>query len=536
VPRSDSTAATNAAAVANGTLGANATPRAAARVVAAYPNPVASEDRGEFVVVRLPPPGSGVRVALSDGESTVRLPVADAPGNLTIAVSPEPGAARSTTDLPVVEGSLALANDGERLRLLADGSAIDRVEYADAPEGERWRRDGTPRWFPVGLRDRPVRPFGSACATAFLLPDSPEVPLETLRRADRRILLAGYTFTSRPTAEALVAAADRGVSVRVLVEGEPVGGASARQAAALDYLAANGVEVEVSAGPRARFSYHHPKYAVVDDRALVLTENWKPAGTGGRDSRGWGVRVRSPELAAALADTFRGDAGWRDTVRWERFRSGRRFREAPPANGSYPERRPPRRVNVERVRLVTAPGNAETALVGVVDNASERVDVVQPTLGGRGQPFVRAAVRAADRGVRVRVLLSSAWYVADENRALAERLNRLAERRGVPLAVRVARPGARFGKIHAKGVVADDVAVVGSLNWNNHSARENREVALALTGDEVAGYYRRSFEADWKASRAPFGDGDRLPVGLAVAAVVAVLAAVGVATRLEFAE
>jgi phosphatidylserine/phosphatidylglycerophosphate/cardiolipin synthase-like enzyme len=178
--------------------------------------------------------------------------------------------------------------------------------------------------------------------------------------------------------------------------------------------------------------------------------------------------------------------------------------------------------------VLVAPDNAEDALVRRLDRADTSIRVLQVSVGSRSQPFLRAAVRAARRGVAVRVLLSSAWYVAEENRALVERLNALATREDLPLSARVASPRRRFGKVHAKGVVVDDTVVLGSLNWNNHSARENREVLVALEGERVAGYYRRGFDADWRQS------GQRLPVGLPVVLAVAAGGCLLAARRLEF--
>lgn len=161
-------------------------------------------------------------------------------------------------------------------------------------------------------------------------------PRFRFERSATRNDVGRYTFTSRRVANVLVAAARRGVTVRVLLEREPVGGVSRREAEVLDQLVAAGVEVRLLGGEHARFSYHHAKYAVVDDRALVLTENWKPAGTGGRSSRGWGVRVDSTETAEDLATVFRTDAGWHDADEWETVRRGQTFHSAPPANGTFP--------------------------------------------------------------------------------------------------------------------------------------------------------------------------------------------------------
>jgi phosphatidylserine/phosphatidylglycerophosphate/cardiolipin synthase-like enzyme len=498
-------------------------------IVAAVPNPVADEDVGEFVVVRVPP-DSTANWTLSDGESTVSLP-SDRPG-ARLAVTGAPNATRRLADAPVVAVSrLSLSNAGERLRLRRDGTVVATLDYRDAPAGERLVHDAAGRrWRPVGLQPRDVTHHGCATVTGFVLPDAPGVPVETLRTADRRILLAGYTFTSDRVADALVAATHRGVEVRVLVDGAPVGGRTARGAAVLDRLDAAGVEVRALGGPHARFEYHHPKYAVVDDRALVTSENWKPAGVGGRSSRGWGVVVDSPAVAADLAGLFRGDAGWRDAIPWRRHRRGETFEPGTPANGTFPSRIEPT-TSAGTVRVLTAPGNAESAVVGIIDAADERVDVIQPTIGRRDGPLLHATIRAAARGVEVRVLLSGAWYVAEENAALAERLNGVAERRDLPLSARVAEPRGRFEKIHAKGVVADDVVVVGSLNWNANAVSDNREVAVAVRSAELAAYFRDAFVADW--SRGP---GRRTWVLAAGAAAALVLAALVAKRTVRFAD
>lgn len=483
------------------------------RLVAVAPNPVADGDRGEFVVVRVPPPSDLDGMVLADGEQRIRLDAGNRTPAGRVALTPAPEAARVPAGTPVVRAPLSLANGGERLHLVRNGRTVDVLRYADAPAGELRTDDG---WRPIGATSFPVVRTDGGAARAFVLPDAPDAAVAPLANASRRILLAGYTLSDPRVRDRLLAAADRGVGVRVLVEGGPVGGITRREARTLDALARGGVAVRVVDGPYARYEFHHAKYAVVDDRALVLTENWKPSGTGGRDNRGWGVRVASGAVAADLAGLFARDFGAHDARRWGVFRRDRTFTTTGTADGSYPSRFDPERVRARRVRVLTAPGNAEGAVVGVVDGAERRVDVVQPSLGDPDTPLVRSLLRAAERGVRVRVLLSGAWYVEAENRALVERLNGRASRRDLPLEARIAEPNGRYGSIHAKGVVADDVVLVGSLNWNVDSARENREVVLALTGADVAAYYRRVFTADWRGGpRAP-------PAGLALAAAVAV--------------
>jgi hypothetical protein len=283
------------------------------RIAAVYPNPVADGDRGEFVVLAVPDGTDLGRYELGDDDGSLTLSKRTVGGR--VAVTTAPSLVRNLTKVPVAaaNGSIALANGGDQLRLTRENDTVATARYRDAPEGEIGRFDerGAVTWRPLGQTDRPVLTATGGQARAFILPDAPEVPLEPIRNAEKRILLAGYTFTSERVANALERAVDRGVDVHVLLDGKPVGGISHRQARVLDSLVDAGITVELLGGPHGRYAYHHAKYAVADDRAVVLTENWKPAGTGGHGSRGCGVVVSQPRIVDGLAETFHADTEWR---------------------------------------------------------------------------------------------------------------------------------------------------------------------------------------------------------------------------------
>ncbi len=509
------------------------------RILELFPNPTAAENRGEYLVVRLPERGNW---SLSDGYYEADIP-ADARGVVALSNDPanttpllddetavgvygahDDGA--GTPELRALDGHFPLAASGDRIALRRNGTAVAVVDYDRAPEGHRWRADWG-EWRPRGYDPRPAVRTGDATVTPFVLPDSPGRPVEPLREAEDRLLLAGYTLGSERVVDLLVAAADRGVEARVLVEGSPVGGFSARSARLLDRVAAAGVEVRVLDGDPERFRFHHAKYAVADDRAVVLTENWKASGTGGRTNRGWGVVTGTPRSATAgataaddLAALFRADAAAPDARSWAAFRADAEFHDGGVANGSYPTRFEAPTPRAAEVELLTTPGNAADRLVARIDAADDRVLALVPRTGGPDNRLVRALRRAADRGVDVHLLLSNAWYDREENRALAESLA------DEPIAVAVAEPRGRYGKVHAKGVVIDDAAVVGSLNWNAGAATENREVLLAVESEAVADFYARAYAADWR------GGGVHLPVGFAGGLAV-VVAGAGLVARRE---
>ena len=329
---------------------------------------------------------------------------------------------------------------------------------------------------------------------------------------------------------ALIDARERGVAVEVLAEGSPVGGMSASSATALDELSRGGVTVRVFTDEMARFRFHHAKYAVVDSRALVTTENWKASGIGGGSSRGWGVITAQDRVVEGLVETFRGDSDWVDTTPWAEYEEVTPVEDDDTTEGSYPKNFEAETLSVDTTRLLLAPDNAEKAVRETIDGAEERIDIKQMQIGSRGFPLLRAVLDAAERGVEVRILLSGAWYVEAENRQLKRWLDEQAEAGGLPLSVRIAKPDGRFEKIHAKGLIVDgEHTFVGSLNWNNNSLRNNREVGLLLESQAVGAYFETVFESDWSTRRER-----EVPIGYIVACLVGALAAVVAGHRIEF--
>ncbi|SNR37304.1 phospholipase D-like domain-containing protein [Halorubrum vacuolatum] len=491
---------------------ANASPA----IVELYPNPVTERNRGEYLIVRLPGPGNW---SLSDGYHRATVPE-EANGTVALSMHPSKASDHVDEEVPIrpLSDHFPLAADGDRIVLKEDGEPVDVVEYGRIREGYRWRVDWA-EWRPDGYEPRDPVAFSDAELTPFVLPDSPERSIRPIETASERVLVAGYTLSSERVVEALIEAADRGVTVRVLIEGTPVGGFSERGATAADRLDAAGVEVRVLDGEPDRFRFHHAKYAVADDEAIVLTENWEESGTDGRSNRGWGVTVTEPRVADELAALFAHDAAAHDAQPWEAFRANTTFHESGVANGTYPTRFDPPNPSAADVTLLTAPGNADDELVARIDAAEDRALAIVPRTGGADERIVAALRRAAERGVETHLLLSGAWYDERENRELADEL---AEE---PIEVAIADPRGRFDTVHAKGVVVDETVVVGSLNYNEVARTENREVLLAIDDPEVADFYARVFAADWR------GGGVQLPIGFLGGAVAALIIAGGVARR-----
>ena len=486
-----------------------------------YPDPATGEDRGEFVVVAVPD-RENVTYALTDGEDRIELPSLPAGERVVVTADDGPASRLVDTRIHEIERFLSLSNAGEWVALEAGNETVANVSYPASSEGELYR-DG--RFVPPGRTAFEPTARENVSVRAALLPDTPEPIRETIRSAEERILLAGYTFSDPAIADALIAARDRNVSVQVLVDGAPVGGMERPQVRQLDRLREAGVRVAAVGTEHARYRYHHAKYAVVDDRAVVTSENWEPGSTGGNGSRGWVATIDDPRIAHDLARIFEADLGYVDTRNWTAARPEETV-DGDLATADFPRRFDPRRTRAATVTVLSAPDNAERAVCRLLANASDSIRVQQVSIDPAGKPFNRT-LAAARRGVEVDVLLSGAWYVEEENRALAARLRNVSDREDLDLQVALAEPRSRYDHVHTKGLLVDgEYTLVGSLNWNPTAMRENREVALLIQDESVARYFQRAFRADWR------GAAWRLSWGTLAGAVIVLAIGVLLAARM----
>ena len=505
----------------------NATTPEEPRIVELYPSPVAHGNVGEFVTVDFPektdPEGWELH---DDGRQVATLPSESVHG--VIALSHDPVETRQHTDHDVypLDGHIQLAEDGETVTLKHNGTVVDSVTYDRAAEAELWKREdgATGSWAPIEATEITPATAKGSDVTSFVLPDAPETPVEMIERADEQVLLAAYTYSDQRVTDALIEAHERGVDVHVAVEASPVGGTSERSVDQLDELAAAGVDVVAFGGDHARYRFHHGKFAVADDEAVVMTENWKPSGTGGTANRGWGVLTHDTETVEAITEVFEADLAARDALQWAEYGETVEPVEEPSSDREYPSEFEPRGFTPEAATVLTAPDNAEPNIRREIAAADTSILLTQVSIGGRNDPLLQEAIDAAHRGVTLRILLSSAWYTDEENAELREWLDELADTEGLDIEVQLAEPGGRYEKLHTKGVIIDEeTVIVGSINWNRHSLRENRELAIVLDGEEVAEYYTRVFNSDWEGViwRFPVGLGGVLLTGAVGGAVTA---------------
>ena len=87
-----------------------------------------------------------------------------------------------------------------------------------------------------------------------------DIILKAIKDAEKSILVAAYSFTSKPISTALVEAHKRGIAVRVVADAKSNSG----QYSAVTFLANQRVPVRLN----SRYAIFHHKFMVIDDRHL----------------------------------------------------------------------------------------------------------------------------------------------------------------------------------------------------------------------------------------------------------------------------
>ena len=428
---------------------------------------------------------------------------------------------------------------------LDTGVAADWAgDLADIAWGRRVRRPGWQGWDNAGLA-RPLRGDAFASVTVAVAPEGLYAPLAaTLASVAHSIDLSLYVFEHPEIAQLLVAAAGRGVHVRLLLEGGPPGGVSDLQRWCVRRLAAAGAEVRYLAsaagappGYDPRYRYTHAKFGVMDgNKAFIGSENFSwdampveaSAPAGGR--RGFYLLTDAAPVVQALSHIF--DQDWAP----DRFLDLEPYAPAHPKYGDPPAGYvlpPPPVYEVESAPFaqpVAAQGQARFIVASAPENALRPDDGLHALLQRAGlgdeillaqlyehkywgdadsnpiadpNPRLQLLIDAARRGAHVRLLLDS--YFDDpqnprSNRATVDYVRAIAAAEGLDLDARLGNPAG--GGIHAKlaliRVGGETWSAVGSLNGGEVSHKLNREVVLLTDLPGVHARLSEVFRWDWR--------------------------------------
>jgi phosphatidylserine/phosphatidylglycerophosphate/cardiolipin synthase-like enzyme len=116
--------------------------------------------------------------------------------------------------------------------------------------------------------------------------------------------------------------------------------------------------------------------------------------------------------------------------------------------------------------------------------------------------FLAEVIAAARRGVKVRVVLDSAFLDTSDpkdNTYTVQYLNQIAANEGLDMEARLIDLGVtKLTKVHNKGIIVDGTkTLVSSINWSENSPSDNREMGLIIENADAADFYTDIFYYDW---------------------------------------
>jgi len=374
--------------------------------------------------------------------------------------------------------------------------------------------------------------------TAAASPDSNyQLLINEINNAATSIKIAVYDFENIYIANALVSALNRNVSVKVLLEGSPVGGISNQQKYITKMIEDNGGEVyymitDANANIRNRYAYVHAKYAIFDSiKVLISSDNFGMTGhpvDNSYGNRGWDILISNPSVAQYYEMVFDEDVSQNhyDIFRYQA--SDPKYGAPPPdfvpdtsiPAGSYSPLQPQQSfTGIFTLEPVLSPDQSlmiNHSFLYAINNAQTSIDVEMLSMHTywgpetTGSPsttpniLLEALINAARRGVSVRILLDSSYFNTDPNNPrdndnTVSYVNSIATTEGIPLAARLADlNGIKVVKIHNKGMIIDhNKVIISSINGTQGSFKYNREAAIIIDSSDIANYYQILFDYDW---------------------------------------
>lgn len=295
---------------------------------------------------------------------------------------------------------------------------------------------------------------------------------KAIERTHATLDVALYNLQIPAASEALLKAGRRGVKVRVILDYEHVYPKAGKE---MQDLIDAGMDVRVMKG-RAGSGSMHCKFAVFDEELLETgSANWSLSAQSASYENMMFVSDRH------IIQGYQADFEWM----WAQAKPAGKP-DAPSAKPTAPPADPKPSVNFNGTVLpnyIFSPrGGTEAAIVKAIDSARSEVDVAMFSFTSK--PAMAALVRAAGRGVKVKMLLyiKSAFPFRDE-----------AKKTGIEVRLKEGR--VPNGLMHNKYAVMDGSLLVnGSFNWSATAEELNTENTIFTMLPVYVGPYKAEFD------------------------------------------
>jgi cardiolipin synthase len=382
------------------------------------------------------------------------------------------------------------------------------------------------RIYHIGQSEFPLQTIQSTGELRlFVSPDcSYETIIHELRAAHRSIDVNMYEFTNPFLYDELLAALKQNITVRLFMEGSPIGGLDIREKYILSCLASHGAFIHFLVSDHdhqvyARYRFDHAKYLIIDNETVIVEScNWAKTGVPKNPSYGnreWGIVIHDPQVAAQFCQVFQEDFNplHADSYPFEAMNlmvPSDYSLDYDIPSGSYPASFTAQSIlSPSRITPVFSPDTSEKALLTAIESATTTIYIEQLYIytdwGDTQSPLVNLLINKSQQGVRIKVILD---YHPDYEgtTAILNETKNLLESYGIDVKF-ISSTWSPFVTVHNKGMITDNTTVlISSINWNEQSVRNNREAGILLENTEAATYYATVFLSDWNLQPAHTSD------------------------------
>jgi phosphatidylserine/phosphatidylglycerophosphate/cardiolipin synthase-like enzyme len=282
-----------------------------------------------------------------------------------------------------------------------------------------------------------------------------------------------------------------------------------------------GVDLKVapSKNPRRAFTVCHQKFVVVDSNLVIVgSANWATTsipdpGTHPwkKGNREWIVGLESAGAADLFRDLFDLDWKWEPPPE-ELAELVPPVRMPAPVITGLAEEIPPAGEILDQKKFALGPGTVVTPLFSpqnyfetvrdAIARAQESVWIEQQYIKASEEesPYVAPLLdllRQKKSELDIRIVTSakfpSGW---EDTMETLSRYGLKAKLKSIDLG--------QFTHCHNKGVIIDGkTVVVSSTNWSDNSIGAAREAGIVITNTNVAQYFARAFDFDWRTGLRP---------------------------------
>jgi phosphatidylserine/phosphatidylglycerophosphate/cardiolipin synthase-like enzyme len=293
-----------------------------------------------------------------------------------------------------------------------------------------------------------------------VLPDDSARPLlDAIHQASKSLRVKMFIFSDPILMQAVIAAHNRGVKVRIMLNPSRRSGEKENDATH-QILTDAGVAV-LDSNPV--FDVTHEKSMVVDDHtAYIQSLNWQAKNF--TRTRDYAVQTSHKHEVDEVIECF--DADW----------SRQEFSAS------------------DRSHLIWCTGNGRQRIAEFIDEAKHSLWVQNERY--QDPVIIERLVRASLRGVKVKVMMRPPHTLKKEK--LVEGVGGIRILDDVGIKVHKLKGL----KLHAKLLFADDVrAVIGSINLAPGSFDSRRELAIELRDEMIASRIHEVVHRDWQNSK-----------------------------------